>query len=369
MKIITIIGARPQFIKAATLSRVIRDNHNFKEVILHTGQHFDANMSEVFFEEMDIPKPDYNLGIGGGFHGEQTGQMLIKIEEVLLKEKPDWVLVYGDTNSTLAGALAASKLHIKLAHVEAGLRSFNKKMPEEINRILTDHISDALFIPTLTAKDNLKNEGFVSNKVFFVGDVMYDAALFYAKIADKQSSILREVKIKSKEFILSTIHRAENTDDLVRLKEIFRNLENIAKDFSVVLPLHPRTKGALEKINFNTKTSSVNFIDPVGYIDMVMLEKHALFIITDSGGVQKEAYFHKVPCITLRNETEWVELVDNGYNTLWKQGDDLIKIMNKQKGVLFNNNQNLYGTGNSAKEIVNLLNSIQFNENSIFIIN
>ncbi|WKB82830.1 UDP-N-acetylglucosamine 2-epimerase (non-hydrolyzing) [Cellulophaga lytica] len=358
MKILTIIGARPQFIKAATISRIIKNSKLIEEVIVHTGQHFDSNMSDVFFQEMDIPLPNYNLGLGGGNHGQQTGQMLIKIEEILLIEKPDWVLVYGDTNSTLAGALAAVKLHIKLAHVEAGLRSFNKKMPEEINRILTDNVSDALFTPTSIANSNLSNEGFEEEKIYLVGDVMYDAALFYGKKADENSIILDKLKLIKGNFILATIHRAENTDKPERLKLIFDNLEKVAINTVVILPLHPRTKGVLNDLGFNFKTSKIRFVEPLGYIDMVMLEKNAELIVTDSGGVQKEAFFHKVPCVTLRNETEWVELVEKGYNVLWKEDSDLEELLKTQQKVEFANAPLLYGNGDSASEIIAIINEI-----------
>jgi UDP-GlcNAc3NAcA epimerase len=355
MKILTIIGARPQFIKAATVSRAISEFKNLTEIIVHTGQHFDTNMSDVFFDEMGIPKPDYHLGIGGGNHGNQTGKMLIKIEDVLLIEKPDWVLVYGDTNSTLAGALAASKLHIPIAHVEAGLRSYNKKMPEEINRILTDNVSDILFTPTYTANQNLIKEGVDNKKIKQVGDVMYDAALFYSNFAESKSDILNKYNLSSKNFILCTIHRAENTDDRKRLLDIFHNLESVSQKHKLILPLHPRTKGALENINFNLEESNIEFIDPVGYMDMIMLEKHSKLIITDSGGVQKEAYFHKVPCITLRDETEWTELVEHGYNKLIENFGSLPEeVDNLLKNIVFNN-QSLYGDGDSASKIIEIL--------------
>jgi UDP-GlcNAc3NAcA epimerase len=359
MRIITIIGARPQFIKAATVSREIGKTDNIEEIIIHTGQHFDNNMSNVFFEEMDIPKPHYHLGIGGGNHGEQTGQMLIKIEEVLLKEKPDWVLVYGDTNSTLAGALATVKLNIPVAHVEAGLRSFNKKMPEEINRILTDQVSDILFTPTKTANQNLNNEGITEDKIDYVGDVMFDAALFYSKKALAESTILEELGLEKEKFVLNTIHRASNTDDISKLKTIFNNLERLAEKDVVVLPLHPRTKKSLSSINYNFNDSKIRFINPVGYLDMVILQKNCQLIITDSGGVQKEAYFHKKPCITLRDETEWIELVDAGYNFLWNQNLDLMEIYKKAISVEMNFTENFYGNGNAAQKIVKKLTSIE----------
>ncbi|WP_461533206.1 non-hydrolyzing UDP-N-acetylglucosamine 2-epimerase [Sinomicrobium sp.] len=364
MKILTIIGARPQFIKAATVSRTIKNYRDITEIIVHTGQHFDTNMSDVFFEEMNIPKPDYNLGIGGGTHGLQTGQMLIKLEEVILEQAPDWVLVYGDTNSTLAGALAASKLHIPIAHIEAGLRSFNKKMPEEINRILTDQVSEILFTPTEIADKNLLSEGVNKHKIKYSGDVMYDAALFYGKMADDKSTILEDIGEREKEYILCTVHRAENTDSSERLKSIFKNLEKIASDYRLVIPLHPRTEKALKELNFDFAKTDIHFIDPVGYIDMVKLEKQAGLIITDSGGVQKEAYFHKVPCLTLRNETEWLELVDKGYNALIKNIDKLASLVQSQWRRPMEHTENLYGDGEAALKIVETL--IRFHsENSV----
>lgn len=357
-KVVTIIGARPQFIKAATVSRAVASVEGINEIIVHTGQHFDANMSDIFFKEMGIPKPDYHLGIGGGGHGLQTGQMLIKIEEVLLKERPDWVLVYGDTNSTLAGALAAVKMHIPIAHVEAGLRSFNRKMPEEINRILTDDVSDVLFAPTKTAVDNLFQEGIHEEKVYEVGDVMYDAALFYGEMANAKSNILSQLNLDTEGYILCTIHRAENTDNHQRLGDIFKNLEHVATNHKVVLPLHPRTKGVLEKIGFVREKSNITFIEPIGYIDMVMLEKHSKLIITDSGGVQKEAYFHKKSCITLRDETEWVELVQKGYNVLVSDFDLLYEeVQSSLKAKKLKDDVPLYGTGNTANLIVEFLRS------------
>jgi UDP-GlcNAc3NAcA epimerase len=313
IKVITVVGARPQFIKAAVVSHSFRDNENFEEKLLHTGQHFDANMSEVFFDELAIPKPHFNLGIGGGGHGQNTGRMIEAIEIILMAEKPDWVLVYGDTDSTLAGAIAASKLHISLAHVEAGLRSFNKKMPEEINRILTDHASDLLLTPNDSARATLESEGIMGSHVVNVGDVMYDAALIYGKRAEESSSILKLLKLKTKEYILATVHRQENTDIPARLINILNGFSTAS--LPVVFPLHPRTKQRIASYGIKIP-SNVICIEPLGYIDMVMLEKHAALITTDSGGVQKEAYFHGVPCVTLRDETEWTELVDLGWNTL-----------------------------------------------------
>ncbi len=351
MKILTIIGARPQFIKAAAVSRIIRNKNELSEILVHTGQHFDDNMSAIFFKELDIPEPKYNLGICGGNHGAQTGKMLVKIEEVLLKEKPDLVLVYGDTNSTLAGSLAAVKMHIPIAHVEAGLRSFNRKMPEEINRILTDHSSDMLFTPTVAALKNLKKEGVDKNKIFNVGDVMLDATNYYSVKAESQSVILSDLKLNQKEYILATIHRAENTNSLTKLKNIFDSLEKIAKDQILVLPIHPRTMNSLKSIDFSINNSNIKFISPVGYLDMMMLEKYAKTIITDSGGVQKEAYFHKVPCVTLRDETEWIELIENGWNFL-ANSKNLLEVLDKAQNIKFSNKENIYGNGDASLKIV-----------------
>ncbi len=349
MKIITIIGARPQFIKAAALSREIAKTDTIEEVIIHTGQHFDANMSEIFFQQMEIPKPNYNLDINGLGHGAMTGQMLEKIEEILLKENPDWVLIYGDTNSTIAGALAAKKLHIKVAHVEAGLRSFNMKMPEEVNRILTDRISDILFCPTDAAVKNLKNEGYdnIDCKVVKSGDVMQDAAIFYSKKEQKPS-----IEIPDK-FILATIHRAENTDDNKRLSDILEALNNIAKEIAVILPLHPRTANIIRSSNY--KIENLTIIEPVGYLEMVYLLKRCKLVMTDSGGLQKEAFFFSKPCITLRDETEWVELIEKGFNTI--VGADKQKIIETYKKQNFDMDFdiNLYGNGIASKNIVDNL--------------
>ena len=354
MKILTIIGARPQFIKAATISRVLIDLDDVNEILVHTGQHFDANMSAIFFEELDIPEPHYNLGISGGHHGAQTGMMLTRIEEVLLKEKPGVVLVYGDTNSTLAGCLAAVKLHIPVAHVEAGLRSFNRKMPEEINRILTDHASDILFAPTATAIKNLLGEGVGQPKIFNVGDVMFDATTYYSAKAEKQSSVLLDLKLDRHEYVLTTVHRAANTDDPIRLQHIFDALEALAEQHQMILPLHPRTRKSLNATNFNLKSSNIRFIDPVGYLDMMLLEKYAKIIITDSGGIQKEAYFHKVPCITLRDETEWTELVDKGCNFL-ANSENLSEVFDRAQTIDFSNTEPIYGTGDAALKIIDAL--------------
>jgi len=315
-KILTIVGARPQFIKAATLSRIIQNNNDeMLEVIVHTGQHFDGNMSQVFFDELDIPRPKYNLEISGGSHGEMTGRMLEAIERVLLDERPEWVVVYGDTNSTLAGALAAAKLHIPIAHVEAGLRSFNMRMPEEVNRILADRVSSLLFCPTDTAVKNLSNEG-ITDGVHNVGDVMYDAAKFYRERAGQQSGILHSLGIQAKEFALATCHRAENTDVRERLAEILEALAKVSRELPVVFPLHPRTAKLIEKYGLASLLEGLKVTEPLSFLDMVALEQAAAVILTDSGGVQKEAFFYGVPCITMREETEWVETVELGLNCL-----------------------------------------------------
>lgn len=345
MKIITVLGARPQFVKAATISRALLTNSsNLEEKILHTGQHYDVNMSDVFFEEMGIPKPDFRLNVNGKGHGAMTGQMLTEIEEILIEEKPNLVLVYGDTNSTLAGALAAKKLHIPVAHVEAGLRSFNMKMPEEINRILTDRISDLLFCPSQNAIENLKKEGYanIDSKVFNVGDVMYDAAIHYGKLIGE-----REI---NEDYILSTIHRAENTDDISRLKEIVSALNKINNEVMVVVPLHPRTRKILSKFDLKVE---FKILDPVGYHEMINLISHSSLIITDSGGLQKEAFFFNKYCVTTRDETEWVELVDNNVNIL--TGADENKILEGYNLLInkaFSKTIEPYGKGNAAEIIV-----------------
>jgi UDP-GlcNAc3NAcA epimerase len=310
-----VVGARPQFIKAAVVSSALRYMPGVKEVLIHTGQHYDANMSAVFFEELEIPRVDYHLDVGSKSHGAQTGRMLEEIEKVLVDEKPDWVLVFGDTNSTLAGALAATKLRIPVAHIEAGLRSFNRGMPEEINRVLTDHTSNLLFAPTEAALENLRREGIIGNGVRLVGDVMYDAALYYGAKAEQESGILRRLGLEAKGYVLATIHRAENTDDAAKLRSIVEGLGMVGQALPVVLPLHPRTRAALVREEMLQETSRhITVIEPVGYLDMVMLEDKAALIATDSGGIQKEAFFHGVPCVTLREETEWIELVDLGCN-------------------------------------------------------
>jgi len=351
MKIITVIGARPQFIKAAALSREFGKHEHIEEIIVHTGQHFDANMSEVFFEEMEIPKPSYNLEINSLSHGAMTGRMIEGIEEILLKEKPDLLLVYGDTNSTIAGALAAKKLHIKVAHVEAGLRSFNMEMPEEINRILTDRISDYLFCPTDSAVNNLKKEGYDSLDATIVrtGDVMQDAALFYAQKSEEKSTIISQLGLQK--FALATLHRAENTDSKERLSQLVEGLNEIHETICpVVLPLHPRTKAKLAAHGLELK---VKLIDPVGYFDMIELLKNCALVLTDSGGLQKEAFFFRKNCVTMRDQTEWVELIENGVNVLI--GADKKKLVESTRTMLnksSNFDVNLYGNGNASVNIV-----------------
>jgi len=347
-RIITVVGARPQFIKAATVSRQFQ-LVGVEEKIIHTGQHFDANMSDVFFEEMEIPKPTYQLDIHGLTHGAMTGRMLEGIEAILLKEKPDGVLVYGDTNSTLAGALAASKLHIPVIHIEAGLRSFNRNMPEEINRILTDRISNVLFCPTDAAVNNLKNEGCGNESVQIIknGDVMLDAAIYYAAKAERKSSILQQVNLSK--FVLATIHRPENTDSPENLRGIILGLNEINRQIPVLVPIHPRTRDILAQLGI---VPEFRLIEPVGYFDMIMLLKNCELVITDSGGVQKEAFFFGKHCITLREQTEWVELVDNGYNIL--VGSDSLKLANafeyfKTKKSDFS--IDLYGKGHAAENV------------------
>ncbi|MGC8875065.1 MAG: non-hydrolyzing UDP-N-acetylglucosamine 2-epimerase, partial [Chloroflexia bacterium] len=310
LKVVSVVGARPQFIKAAVVSRTLRRQH--QEVLLHTGQHYDYEMSELFFRELGIPQPDVNLGVGSGSHAQQTAQMLIGIERVLLQERPDWVLIYGDTNSTLAGALAAAKLGLPLAHVEAGLRSFNRAMPEEINRVVADHLSDLLFCPTRTAVENLAHEG-ITRGVHWVGDVMYDALLACLPVAEQTSDILNRLELEPAGYLLATVHRAGNTDVRENLAAILEGLG--ATRETVILPLHPRTRRALASWGI-APSENVRLIDPVGYLDMLILEQNARLILTDSGGVQKEAYWLGIPCLTLREETEWLETVEAGWNLL-----------------------------------------------------
>jgi UDP-GlcNAc3NAcA epimerase len=361
MKIATIVGARPQFIKAATLSRAIakQAGQALKEVFIHTGQHYDSKMSDIFFEEMELPRPHYHLGIGSGSHGAMTGKMLEAIEQTLLRENPDWVVVYGDTNSTLAGALAAAKLHYPLAHVEAGLRSFNKKMPEELNRILTDHAADLLFTPTPQATQQLHKEGICSTKIAEVGDVMYEAALHYRDKAYSQSSILDQLHITPKQYILATIHRAENTDTPDNLQEIVKGFCLLSEQTPVVWPVHPRTRQVLEKLNLlSVQPPSLILTEPVGYLDMLTLETHAKAILTDSGGVQKEAYFFKVPCLTLRAETEWTELVEHGFNRLVPiNAHTICETYSTCLQHTPNWDLSLYGKGDAANKILERLTS------------
>lgn len=330
MKIVTVIGARPQIIKAAALSRAIRQHFSkeVQEVIVHTGQHYDNNMSQVFFDELGIPQPDYNLGVGSASHGVQTAKMIEGIEEILLKEKPDYLVLYGDTNSTLAGAIAASKIHVPIVHIEAGLRSFNKSMPEEINRICCDHCSTLLFSPTATGFKNLINEGFnPDNKkkytidnpgIYHCGDVMYDNSRYFADIADKKSQILDKEDLRGEDYVLCTIHRDNNTDQPERLNAIFKALQKISASKKVVLPLHPRTSKLLntnlEKALFDqiTNNPNIKILPPASFLDMTVLERHAQMVVTDSGGVQKEAFFFQKPCLILRSETEWKEIVECG---------------------------------------------------------
>ncbi|OSX53134.1 non-hydrolyzing UDP-N-acetylglucosamine 2-epimerase [Anoxybacillus ayderensis] len=351
MKVLTVAGTRPQLVKVAPVSRELRKQ--MKEILVNTGQHYDYNMAGVFFEELHIPKPDYDLGIGSASHGKQTGEMLKKIEEVLVEEKPDAVLVYGDTNSTLAGALAASKLHIPLIHVEAGLRSYNKKMPEEINRVLTDHVSNVLFAPTERAVENLRKEG-IGENVFHVGDVMYDAFLYNSSLAEKKYS-LEMFGLESKKYLLATIHRAENTDSWERLHAIFQSFSTL--NDTVFLPLHPRTRRKLEEnglIEIVHKADNIKIVEPVSYLEMLLLEKHAKAIVTDSGGVQKEAYFAKVPCFTLRAETEWVETVEVGCNRLVNPlEEDLAKVIQQFEPTDFS--APLYGDGKASEKIANII--------------
>ena len=355
-KILTIVGARPQLIKAAVLSRVISNYNEISEVIVHTGQHFDANMSAIFFEEMQIPQPKYNLGIKGLNHGAMTGQMLEKIEELLQIEKPDAVVVYGDTNSTIAGALAAKKFAVKVVHIEAGLRSFNMNMPEEINRIVTDRISDLLLCPTTTAVQNLKNEGFETfeAKVVHCGDIMKSAVEFYGSFSAEKSSIIKDLDLQ--QFVIATIHRQENTNDPNKLRTIFDGLEAIHKQCQVVLPLHPRTRKILEQENIEPK---ITLIDPVGYFDMLELLRHCNLVITDSGGLQKEAFFNKKNCIVVREETEWTELVDHGFAKITGSDKErIVTAFNEMKDLQNDFSVNLYGKNvveKIYKEIVSIL--------------
>ena len=371
LNIVTIVGARPQFIKAATVSRAIQTSNEKKkkiqEILIHTGQHYDYLMDRVFFEELKIPHPNYHLGVGSGSHGKQTGVMLERIEDVLQKEKPGAVLVYGDTNSTLAGALAASKLNIPIAHVEAGLRSYNRRMPEEINRLVTDHLSTFLFCPTAQAVQNLLKEGIKDGKgkiVKNVGDVMYDSILYYSSLAEKKSTILKDLGLfnpqsafRIPQYYLATLHRAENTDDPKKLKSILKALHEIRKEALVVLPLHPRTKKVMKIYHLSPDNERIKLIDPVSYLNMLVLERHARAILTDSGGVQKEAYWFRVPCLTLRGETEWVETVKSGWNALvgTETGNILEGLIKIERKKPVGRQRNFFGDGKAGKKILQVI--------------
>lgn len=356
--ILTVIGARPQFIKAAAVSKALKNHNQLQEILLHTGQHFDANMSDIFFEQMHIPKPAHQLNIHGGSHGEMTGKMLMEIEKVLLQEKPDMVMVYGDTNSTLAGALAAAKLHIPVAHVEAGLRSYNRQMPEEINRILTDQISRFLFCPTKAAVENLHKEGFLNppqNRLYEIiqsGDVMQDSSLLFAPFAELPENI-KELSL-SNGFILATLHRAENTDNIMRLQEIVEALNQLHQNtLPVVLPLHPRTRKVIQEKGLSLQ---VHTIEPLGYLQMLACLKNCSLVLTDSGGVQKEAFFFAKPCVTMRDETEWVELIENGVNVLaGAEKDKLMQNVQTMLGKSISDDDSLYGGGKASEKIVQAL--------------
>lgn len=366
LKILTVVGARPQIIKAAAFSRAVRTDFSDKiqEIILHTGQHYDENMSEVFFQEMSIPKPDYRLNIGSSSHGKQTGEMMAAIEEVLVRSKPDALLVYGDTNSTLAGALAASKIHIPVVHVEAGLRSFNKSMPEEINRICTDHVSTFLFCPTETAVENLKKEGFrysssgktsIDNPlVVNSGDVMYDNSLYFSELSDTKSDIIRKYNLEANKFLLLTIHRDFNTDQPERLASILKSVSRIADEYQlkIVFPCHPRTSKLISNHASVRISENIIVCPPVSFFEMIQLEKHARLTITDSGGVQKESYFFKKPCIVLRPETEWVEIIETGNGILADANEDkIISAFNHFAHSSKSEFPEIYGTGRAAFQI------------------
>lgn len=357
MKILTIVGARPQFVKAAMVSHQLRATPGMVEVLVHTGQHYDEGLSDVFFEELAIPCPHHHLGVGSGSHGRQTGRMLEAIELVLLDERPETVLVYGDTNSTLAGALAAAKLHIPIAHVEAGLRSFNRAMPEEINRVLADHTADLLFAPTDAAVANLRREGISNGRIRQVGDVMYDAVLHFSAMARERSKILDRLGLESKGYVLATVHRAENTDDPERLRAIFDGLALVSRALPIVLPLHPRTRAALRRAGrLDSLLEQVRPIDPVGYLDMLTLTAHACLVATDSGGLQKEAFFCSVPCVTLRDETEWLELVEAGWNRLCPPLEPATVAACLRAALGTTGGQvALYGDGKAAHAIVDIL--------------
>ncbi len=351
MKVVTVVGARPQFIKAAAVSRRLAETPGAEECLVHTGQHFDENMSDIFFSEMQIPAPHHKLGISGGSHGQMTARMLAELETVLQSERPDCLLVYGDTNSTLAGALAAAKLGIPIAHVEAGLRSFNRAMPEEINRVLTDHVAELLYAPTQLAMDNLAREGIADRNCLLVGDVMYDAALFFGAHAVPTDPRIAELSMAP--FVLATVHRQENTDDPERLRNIFEALSDVATTLPVLLPLHPRTRKTLEAAGASDLLAPLSIVEPLGYFDMLAAEAGAAVIATDSGGVQKEAFFSGTPCVTLRSETEWTELVDAGWNQVVPP-TDRATIASAILGAIGTTGRDVtpYGDGDAAGRIV-----------------
>jgi UDP-GlcNAc3NAcA epimerase len=353
-KVLSVVGARPQFIKAAPVSRALQ-LAKVSEFLVHTGQHYDSQMSDVFFTELGIRAPDVNLNVGSGLHGAQTGAMLSGLEQTILEQKPDWVLVYGDTNSTLAGALAAAKLHVPVAHVEAGLRSFNRRMPEEINRVVADALAETLFVPTETARQNLLREGALEKRICWTGDVMLDAMLMFRERASRSSAVLDRLGLSGTPFVLSTLHRAENTDDPVRLTAIVEGLRSVAATVRVILPLHPRTRARLVQLP-GLRTKPLEIIEPVGFLDMIRLEMAAQVIATDSGGVQKEAFFHGVPCVTLRDETEWTELVDLGWNRLVPvlRADTIAETILAARGVKGRAGMP-YGEGHASKAIAESL--------------
>ena len=354
MKIASVVGVRPQFVKASVVSRELRKSN--KECLIHTGQHYDYEMNKIFFEELGIPEPDYYLGVGSGSHGQQTGEMLRKLEEVLMVEKPDLVLTYGDTNSTLAGALAASKLGIKNAHIESGLRSFDKSMPEEINRILTDHCSDILFCPTQNAVNNLEEEGITKN-VYLTGDVMVDSLLLNKEIAEAKSSLLNDLNLKTRDYIVVTIHRASNTDNFENLRNIIEALRELNEN--IIFPIHPRTEKLLKNYNlYDSLPSSVTLVKPLGFLDFIKLMNHAKMILTDSGGVQKEAYILKVPCVTLRENTEWIETIKDGWNVL--VGSNKERIIKTVNGFMpsVQEHCNRFGDGSASNRIVAAINAL-----------
>lgn len=353
MKVLTVVGARPQFIKAAPLSRALRDV-GIQEYLLHTGQHYDYGMSQVFFDELGLPQANINLDVRSGGHGQQTGQMLIEIEKVLEAQKPDWVVVFGDTNSTLAGALAAIKLHIPIAHIEAGLRSFNRQMPEEHNRVLTDHCADLLFCPTQTAVKNLHLEGLKAG-VHLVGDPMYDAVLLFSQVAAQKSTILQNLGLKKGGYLLATIHRAYNTDDPQALSTLLAALQSLEE--TVILPIHPRTRKKIADFGLldAKKASNLRLVEPLSYLDMLVIEQNARMILTDSGGVQKEAYFFAVPCLTLRPETEWVETLEDGWNTIVGLDAEKIRQCAQNTTTPSNPPQPVFGDGQSARKIIRIL--------------